>query len=118
MHFVLFLFSPDILTTLDKENLATEGDQLSISLNQSQALITNLTEELHELQSRYYILGKNNSRLEVELKKVKDKATGETSYKINRSLSLDIAQNNIFHFSIQGWTRMIMRPDLSGLHLQ
>lgn len=94
MHFVLFLFSPDISTTLDKQNLVKERDQLSISLDQARDINRNLAEELHELQSRYEDLGKSKSQLEVELKKLKEELTGETSCKINRSLSLENVETN------------------------
>ncbi|KAM8767296.1 uncharacterized protein AB9X84_006207 isoform 2-T2 [Acanthopagrus schlegelii] len=69
------IFMRYILATSDKQNLAKERDQLSTSLDQARAININLAEELHKLQSRYNISGNNKSRLEAELKKVKDELT-------------------------------------------
>lgn len=117
MHFVLFLFSPDISTTLDKQNLVKERDQLSISLDQARDINRNLAEELHELQSRYEDLGKSKSQLEVELKKLKQELTGETSCKINRSLSLkNVKISDLFIYFLSkvgkafSWCLMVVPP--------
>ncbi|XP_027142500.1 uncharacterized protein LOC113747302 isoform X2 [Larimichthys crocea] len=60
------VFMRYISVTLDQKTLVMEKEQLMITLNQTQARITNLTQENDELQTRYDSLSNENSRLKTE----------------------------------------------------